>query len=71
MRGVNPARLPSVRTASSSAVLREFTIQGGRPHSTRSASPVTPEEAGTPSPHGVVHSATVARTSGTAAGARS
>ena len=57
MRGVKPTREARVRTASSSAVLREFTIQSwsayvrqvGRPARRR---PV----AGTPSPHGTSHS---------------
>ena len=55
--GVKPASDASVLTAASSAVLREFTIHGRSAQVVRSGMPLRgASPAGTPRPHGVLHS---------------
>src|SRR5918993_2626399 len=70
-RGVKPTREARVRTASSSAVLREFTIQSWSAYSARSvALLVRRPVSGTPRPHATSHNGQVTTSSLRDSGAR-
>src|SRR5262245_6702466 len=66
--GVKPASDASVRTAVSSAVLRELTIHVESANAVRSASAGVPD--GTPSPHPIDHNGIASRLAAGDAGAR-
>jgi hypothetical protein len=73
MRGVKPAMAASVRMTSSSAVLRELPIQSWSRNRAKVWSVVVPGAiwlAGTPRPHGAVHSGVLCMAGSVTAGAR-